>query len=170
MMEIRTALKCFNQRKCRFLTPCFYVCKRPVSISVKRGFYARKIPPSTPEVSKHLPGLRFRLISARKPFQSTANQRRSIFLLRLWGTAEKSMPCSTKPKTLKRGRTVWSKHSCTLAVFRDTWFVITRKPSFINRQPMVNQSSTTSDSKQFVATGVRILKPVSPTIQRKKAK
>ena len=44
MMEIRTALKCFNQRKCRFLTPCFYVCKRPVSISVKRGFYARKIP------------------------------------------------------------------------------------------------------------------------------
>lgn len=43
-MEIRTALKCFNQRKCRFLTPCFYVCKRPVSISVKRGFYARKIP------------------------------------------------------------------------------------------------------------------------------
>lgn len=92
------------------------------------------------------------------------------FLLRLWGTAEKSMPCSTKPQTLKRGRTVWSKHSCTLAVFRDTWFVITRKPSFINRQPMVNQSSTTSDSKQFVATGVRILKPVSPTIQRKKAK
>lgn len=45
MMEIRTALKCFNQRKCRFLTPCFYVRKRPVSISVKRGFYARKIPP-----------------------------------------------------------------------------------------------------------------------------
>ena len=44
MMEIRTALKCFNQRKCRFLTPCFYVRKRPVSISVKRGFYARKIP------------------------------------------------------------------------------------------------------------------------------
>ena len=47
MMEIRTALKCFNQRKCRFLTPCFYVCKRPVSISVKRGFYARKIPGDT---------------------------------------------------------------------------------------------------------------------------
>ena len=44
MMEIRTALKCFNKRKCRFLTPCFYVCKRRVSISVKRGFYARKIP------------------------------------------------------------------------------------------------------------------------------
>lgn len=48
MMEIRTALKCFNQRKCRFLTPCFYVCKRPVSISVKRGFYARKIPHGAP--------------------------------------------------------------------------------------------------------------------------
>lgn len=48
MMEIRTALKCFNQRKCRFLTPCFYVRKRPVSISVKRGFYARKIPAQLP--------------------------------------------------------------------------------------------------------------------------
>lgn len=45
MMGIHPALKCFNKRKCRFLTPCFYVCKRPVSISVKRGFYARKIPP-----------------------------------------------------------------------------------------------------------------------------
>lgn len=44
MMGIHPALKCFNKRKCRFLTPCFYVCKRPVSISVKRGFYARKIP------------------------------------------------------------------------------------------------------------------------------
>lgn len=46
MMGIHPALKCFNKRKCRFLTPCFYVCKRPVSISVKRGFYARKIPSS----------------------------------------------------------------------------------------------------------------------------
>lgn len=55
MMEIRTALKCFNQRKCRFLTPCFYVRKRPVSISVKRGFYARKIPIYKQE---HLPALR----------------------------------------------------------------------------------------------------------------
>ena len=44
MMGIHPALKCFNKRKCRFLSPCFYVCKRPVSISVKRGFYARKIP------------------------------------------------------------------------------------------------------------------------------
>lgn len=44
MMGSHPALKCFNKRKCRFLTLCFYVCKRPVSISVKRGFYARKIP------------------------------------------------------------------------------------------------------------------------------
>lgn len=44
MMGIHPALKCFNKRKFRFLTPCFYVCKRPVSISVKCGFYARKIP------------------------------------------------------------------------------------------------------------------------------
>ena len=92
------------------------------------------------------------------------------FLLQFWNTAEKFMPCSTQPKTSRRGFTGWNKHSCASAASRDTLFVTTRKPLFINRRSMAGRLSTTSVSRQFVAIVVRILKIANPTTRRRKAR